>query len=318
MKKRLTFIASFLLSMLLSWLSIADSYAATVDLRHLTFGFYREDWPVIYKDKILWIDEGVIKGYNFEDHQYFDVFPNEQPLTNLYGLVGYDGRYIIYIRATAENSLDVSAYDTENEKNIAITDKTGSQGATDYDQKTVIYIDGGSCGNLITYNLSNKSSFLITEHACYAKISGDNVVWAYGDTIYGYSLNKNEQFIVATNGAHPDIFGNEIVWLAIEGNMTVVHLKNLKNGKEKILHQTPDYGITWPAISQRYVVWGKTTEPDVAGVEGVDLLTGEVFEIQEQDSHQNSVISPQIEGDIATWMTWRTGNGDIYAAEIFR
>jgi hypothetical protein len=27
-------------------------------------------------------------------------------------------------------------------------------------------------------------------------------------------------------------------------------------------------------------------------------------------------MSPLVEGDIAAWMAWRTGNGDIYAAEL--
>ena len=44
--------------------------------------------------------------------------------------------------------------------------------------------------------------------------------------------------------------------------------------------------------------------------------TGEIFEIQEQGPHQNGVIAPQLGGNIAAWMAWRTGNGDIYVAEI--
>ncbi|KKQ43431.1 MAG: hypothetical protein US60_C0002G0039 [Microgenomates group bacterium GW2011_GWC1_37_8] len=316
MRKALFFIPPFLLTILLLLFSVSDLYATTVDLRHLTFGFYREDWPVIYKDKILWLDEGIVKGYNFTEQNWFTLFEGEQPLADLYGLVGFDGRYVAYINATDENSFDVNAYDLEEGKNIVITDKSGTQWATDYDQKTVIYIDGAPCGNLIAYNLSNKNSMLITEHACYAKISGNNIVWAYGNSIYGYYLNRNEQFMITPNGAHPDIYGNNAIWLSKEEDTTFVNLKNLKTGEERVLNEAEDYGITWPAISKRYVVWGKTTSQHVAGVEGVDLITGEVFEIQDQGNHQNGVIAPQIEGNIVAWMAWRTGNGDIYAAEI--
>jgi len=122
--------------------------------------------------------------------------------------------------------------------------------------------------------------------------------------------------LITENGGHPDIYKDNVVWLHVEAGFTEVHLKNLNNGESKILHGTSDYGITYPAISDRYVIWGKTTAQDVAGVEGIDLTSGEVFEIQEQGSHQNGVIAPTIEGNIAAWMAWRTGNGDIYAALI--
>lgn len=54
----------------------------------------------------------------------------------------------------------------------------------------------------------------------------------------------------------------------------------------------------------------------VSGVEGFDLKNNSVFEIQEQGSHQNGNISPIVDGNIAAWMAWRTGNGDIYSALI--
>lgn len=72
--------------------------------------------------------------------------------------------------------------------------------------------------------------------------------------------------------------------------------------------------MSWPSISGNYVVWGKNTAPHVSGLEGTDLKTKEVFEIEEAGAHQNGNMSAKLEGNIASWMAWRTGNGDIYGA----
>ena len=299
--------------------SIQNVFAAhtpSVELLQLTAGFYREDWPAIYKDKILWVAEGIIYVYDVKEKTTAPFFEGTQPLVNFFALIAYDGRYIIYNQYDGI-SYNVSAYDTKKGEDIPITNGVGSHWATDYDNKTVVYIDGGACGELYAYDIAREEANLVTENACgSAKISKDIVVWTYGNNIYGYDLKKDEIFLITDNGGHPDIYKDNVVWLHVEAGFTEVHLKNLNNGESKILHGTSEYGITYPAISERYVIWGKTTAQDVAGVEGIGLVSGEVFEIQEQGSHQNGVIAPRLEGNIAAWMAWRTGNGDIYAAII--
>lgn len=309
-----------LLSVIFSYKHVLAASPPVVDVKRLTFGFFREDWPVIHEDTILWVDPrdgGTVYAYDIKEQKEFPFFPAGLPLKNLYGLVGYDGRHIVYISLSDTNSYDARIYDVLKGEDIAITDEPGSQGASDFDKDTVVYIDGGACGKLFAYNLKKGNKKLISETACgQAKISKDVIIWIYGSNIYGYDLKKDEVFLITDNGGHPDIYKDNVVWLSIEEGFTKVHLKNLNNGESKTLHQTEEYGITYPAISDRYVIWGKTTSQHIAGVEGIDLITGEVFEIQEQGPHQNGVIAPQLEGNIAAWMAWRTGNGDIYAATI--
>lgn len=291
-------------------------HTPSVELLRLTSGFYREDWPAIYKDKILWVAEGIIYVYDVKEKTTSPFFEGTQPLANFYALIAYDGRYIIYNQYDGI-SYNVSAYDTKKRKDIPITSGAGSHSATDYDNKTVVYIDGYACGKLFVYNLKKGNKKLISENACgSAKISKDVVVWTYGSNIYGYDLKKDEIFLITDNGGHPDIYKDNVVWLSREGDFTEVNLKNLNTSKTKILYRTADYGMTYPVISDRYIIWGKTTSQHVAGVEGVSLKTGEIFEIQEQGQHQNGVISPTIDRNIAAWMAWRTGNGDIYGAII--
>ena len=92
----------------------------------------------------------------------------------------------------------------------------------------------------------------------------------------------------------------------------------LKTKQEQLVYTSPNYWISWPSISNRYAVWGKNTAQHISGVEGIDLRTGQVFEIQEQGQHQNDNMSAFVEGNIVAWMAWRTGNGDIYGASINR
>lgn len=326
MKMKLILISLFVLFFIPPELSFA---APTVDVFRLTSSGQREDWPMIYKNTIYWLNpQGDIYGYNVKEEREFPLFEGEQSLEDLFAPIAFNGRYLVYNRLTDENSYDVSVYvkRRRRSRNITVTNEQGSQWATDMHKNTVIYIDGGACGKLYAYNLRRNKRTLITEHACEpAKIWGNIVVWNYaapnGTNVYGYNLRRNRQFDIATGDgfqASPDIYKNYVVWVHSEGNYNAVYLKNLRNGKEKILHETSEYNISWPSISKRYVVWGKSTAQHVAGVEGVDLKTGEVFEIQEQGQHQNSNLLPIINGNIAAWMAWRTGNGDIYGAYIHK
>lgn len=317
MKIKFAFIL-FLVFYLFSFHNVSAVYSPSVDVYRLTYGFYREDWPVIHKNIILWIDSrdgGTVYAYDMKEQKEFPFFPEGLPLQNLYGLVGYDGRYIVYTSISETNSYDARFYDVLKGEDKAITDESGSQFASDFDKDTIVYIDGGACGKLYTFDLKSNNKRLVTEAVCgQAKISKDVVVWTYGNSIYGYDLKKDETFLITDNGGHVDIHKDNAVWLSIEGSFINIQLKNLNNGESRILHRTSEYGITYPVISESYVIWGRTTSQHIAGVEGIDLHTGETFEIQEQGSHQNGVIAPTIEGNIAAWMAWRTGNGDIYAA----
>jgi len=294
------------------------TYAATVDLQQLTFGFYREDWPVIHKDTVLWLDEGVVRGYDFKYEKYFNLFEGVQPLSDLYGLVGYDSRFLVYNRLTPNKSLDVSFYDMNNNIEYFVTDEPGSQSAIDYDDNgTLLYIDGGACGKLYVFNIINGKNKLITNNACYGKISDNTVVFEYAGKVYGYNLNKNVEYFIA-NGNSPDVYKQNVVWLYANGGTSYIMLKDLHTGEENILLETSIYDLYYPSLSRDYIVYGKNTAPDISGIEGIDLKSSSVFEIQVPGSQQNSVIVPILEENIAAWMSWRTGSGDIYASEINR
>ena len=89
-------------------------------------------------------------------------------------------------------------------------------------------------------------------------------------------------------------------------------MKNLKTGKRTVIYETSTNSLQSPSISNRYVVWSESPSMHVNSIKVADLKTGEVFELQAAGPHQNSHTSTSIWKDTAAWMSWRTGNGDIY------
>ena len=326
MKIKLIFILFFLFLFFPSN-KVSAVYAPTVDVYRLTFGFYREDWPMIYKDTVYWSTGSEIDGHDIKNNQ--DVLlakvGSELP-SDFFAPTAYDGRFLIYNTYSESRGYNVQAYDFIKKKTIKITDEVGSNGATDYDQNIVVYIKGGACGSLYAYDLVKEINKLITNAICGpAKISKGIIVWNYaatgGTNIYGYNLNKNQQFDIAVeNGLQesPDIYNNLVIYTQYgDGSDKFgLYLKDLNNVIIKKIDESTDYSYSWPTIGDQYAAWGKNTAQHVAGVNGYDLKNQQIFEIQEQGPHQNGNISPIINGNIVAWMAWRTGNGDIYAAVI--
>lgn len=292
-----------------------------VDTFRITFTSQSEKWTIINKNIIYWIDpEGIIRGFDTKRKKEFPLFKNGQPLNDLHAIISYDGRYLIYNRYD-NVSYNVSVYDTVKKVNLNITDDAGSRFATDFDNNTIVYIDDGAYGDLYTYNIKSKNSTLIAQNAAVPRISGRYIVWYTNSGSYdirAYDLIKKEMVDIPNpenaSRSSPDIDNNKIVYIYQKDNINSVRLFDLNKKNEKILAESPFYSMSWPEISNKYVVWGKDTTQHVSGVEGTNLKTGEVFEIQEQGPHQNGNLSPIIDNNIVSWMAWRTGNGDIYGA----
>jgi hypothetical protein len=84
----------------------------------------------------------------------------------------------------------------------------------------------------------------------------------------------------------------------------------------KVLIESDLVSYDLPSIDNGYVAWSKSTAPHVGGLETYNLKTGEVLEVLPQYGQQNSKVPNDIYKNYVVWMSWRTGNGDIYGAEI--
>lgn len=287
----------------------------------------QEKWYTIYQNNIYYASGGRIYGFNTKTKETFPLFESDFPLhPDFFALVAYDGQYLVYNTYSVEQGSNVRVYDMRRKNDIAVTNEVGSHWADDYDRGTLIYIEGGACGPLYAYNIRRDHKTLITQQACSpTRMSRNIVVWGYaapgGSDIYGYDLRRNTLFpIVEKPGLQEsvDIDGNYVVWreYGITPNTYAIYRKNIRTGKTQKLLETNDYYVSWPAVSKDYVIWGKSSIPHMAGVEGINLRSGEIFEIQEEGPHQNTNLSPIINKNIAAWMAWRTGNGDVYGSVI--
>lgn len=192
----------------------------------------------------------------------------------------------------------------------------------------VAYIDGGACGSLKVYDIRRKTTEQVVNLICSPiRISGDIIVYQASDlggtNIAGYDLEEEESFDIANDPDFqevPNIFGDNVVWLhrtsGALGDYNAIKLKNLEEDEVKTIYESTASTLQAPVVSNKYAVWSESTAQHVNGIQGANLKTGEVFEIQPQGSHQNSHTVPSIWNNTAVWMSFRTGNGDIYGATL--
>jgi len=169
-----------------------------VDTFRITFTSQSEKWTIINKNIIYWIDpEGIIRGFDTKRKKEFPLFKNEQPLNDLYSIISYDGRYLVYNRYD-NISYNVSAYDTVKKVDLKVTDGAGSRFATDFDDNKIVYVDGYGYGDLYVYDIDTKKKKLIAQNASVPKISGRYIVWYINNGSYdirAYDLKKRRWLI---------------------------------------------------------------------------------------------------------------------------
>lgn len=321
----------FLNSVILLRIPLIAEAATKVSLSQITTDGSQQSTPVIFKNKAIWTDWKNSAKTDLDIFQYDLNTKKESPLIVKPGqqwAVGLNEKYVIYNQYFADDpkSYDIRAYNLQTGKELVITDDLGSQEASDFEGSTIIYIDGGACGKLFSYDLNSKVRRLITDTACApARIWNNIIVWANaapnGTNIYGFDRNTSRQFdIVADDGFQevPDINGDSVVYLdrrsGAYGDYNAIKVKNLKTGVTKTLYESSTDALNNPAISNKYAVWSQSSVQHVGGVMAANLKTGEVFEVQSQGPHQNSHTAPSIWENIAVWQAWRIGNGDIYGA----
>lgn len=310
--------------LILSKPSIAKA-ATNVDLFQITTEGSQQSTPYIYKDQVVYGSLGEVWGYDLKTQENFEIFQRAggQFVTD------FSENLIIYEDTPeGESAPDVRAYNIKKSNDELIAGGTGAQAGGVTNGKFVIYVDGGACGTIHSYNIKKKIDSVISPSGCQPlHISEDTVVWAYGapggSNIYGYDLKKGELLELVTDAdfqESPNIFNDKLVWLHYTtgalGDYNAIKLKDLKTNEVKTIYDSTTTTLQSPAVSNKYVVWSESSAQHVNGIKGANLKTGEVFEVQPQGPHQNSHTSPSIWKDTAVWMSFRTGNGDIYGASL--
>jgi len=304
-------------------LPVLASYPTNVDLFQVSNGSEREDNQVVYGNLILYSDGNNSSGfdiykYNVRTKVTSPVLlkPGQQFLND------YDGKNVLYTEYEGDldpaNPYDVRVYDTRSGEDILVAGGPGTQMGGEIEDGKVVYLDGYGAGDLYVYDLRKKTSQFIDHNASVPRMSNGRVTWYSGTDIKLYDLRRGN-FVDIPNpeGAArstPQIYKNSLIYYYEKSGVASIHLYDLNKGTEKTLLETTAYTVNWPSVSRQYAVWSKETAPGVGGVEGLNLRTGEVFEVYPQGNQQNSIMPPTIDNDLVAFMSWRTGNGDIYGA----
>jgi len=318
------FIASILvllISSLFYWPSIAKA-ATVVSTFQITSEGSQQTSPFIYDDLVVYTSLSDIWGYDLKTNTNLPILEKE----NQQFTTGFYKNLIIYENSNPDLSTDVYMYNLTNDKDTLVAGGLGSQGSGVTNGKVVAYVDGGACGSIHVYNIKDKTSTKIFDLSCFPlRISRDTLVFPAADpngtNIKGYNLKKNELFDVSTESGFQEsanIFGDKVVWLdyvtGARGDYNAIKMKDLKTGEVTTIYESSTDSLQSPSVSNKYVVWSQSSAQHVGGVRGANLKTGEIFEVQPQGPHQNSHTSTSIWKDTAVWMSFRTGNGDIYGA----
>lgn len=298
--------------------TVANTFQITTDSSQQTSPFIDKNLAVYTSNSDIW-------GYDFDLNTNFAVLEKDgqQFTTDLFNnLVVYEDM------PTGETDSDVRLYNINTGIDTLIAGGSGSEAGGVTNGKYVIYINNGACREIHAYNIKKKTDSMISPSGCQPlRVDGNIVVWPNGapggSNIYGYDLMKEELLDIVTDDGFqesPNIFQNKVVWLDYTtgalGDYNAIKVKNLKNGDTQTIYESTTSTLQSPSVSNRYVVWSESTAQHINGIQAADLKTGKVFEVQAQGPHQNSHTSTDIWRNMAVWMSFRTGNGDIYGSEF--
>lgn len=299
----------------------------SVNLFQITTEGSQQKDPLIYKDLVAYDSLSDIWEYNLETKENLPLLekPGQQYLTSFYkDLIVYDD----FDETTQHDSVHLYNLKTKEDRLIAGEPGSHNDGVTNGEY--VVFISGSACGTLNAYNIKTKVTVQIYPSTCtQLHISGDIVVFPVaspaGTNVGGYNLKTNEVLDISSENNFQEsanIFNDKVVWVhyisGALGDYNSIRFKDLKTGEVKTIYESTTTTLQWPAVSNRYVVWSESSAQHVNGIKAADLKTGEVFEVQPQGPHQNSHTMPSIWKNTTAWMSFRTGNGDIYGAQFNR
>ncbi len=295
----------------------------------ITSDGHQENAPAIFKNWVVYADWGDPGRETGIDINLYNLKTGQDEA--LFSKLGIQSNPDIWKQTVVWNDNNGSDYDVygmsiKDRKEFPIAVLAGSDQVGPVIYGHIVIWQDNRNGNydIYGYNLKTKKEFQITDDLLNnytPRIWEDKVVWytkIYGGyyNVEGYDLIKEEKFNISSknNGyqSSPDIFKDKVVWVDSE-NGNQIYFKNLKTGKGKILTADNDIRDT-PRISNQYVAWVEDDGVNAHNIYTYDLDKNIIAQVSDDGPQQPSPTIPDIWQDTIVWMSWHTGNGDIYGS----
>ncbi len=284
----------------------------------------QQNGPLIWGDTVVWTDWRGVNGldiwtYNIKTKKETLLIsnPNNQ---RVYGI--WKDKMIYRDDNTTPASMKVFNMKTRHETLVAAGESVVG-GAVFGDN--AFYVDGTAGGDLYTYNLVTGLSRLLTSNVYVPKVWDDKIVWTvhlgggnYG--IRGYDLVNNTTFDISSKNdgyqSVPDIFEDMVVWLDSSDGKSRIMEKNLISGSERIVVQVEGTRLSYPMVSNQYITWVDNMGSGSHDIYAYSIIGKEIVRLSDFGPQQSSPTIPDIHNNTIVWMSWHTGNGDIYGATL--
>lgn len=282
----------------------------------------QQNGPLIDNNKVVWTDW---RGTEGVDIWIYDLKTKiESPLIvkpahqRAYGFS--ENKVIYWDESTTPGSIKV--FNIKNSKEIEIARGENLTGANIY-QNLVVYVDGRDGGNLYLVKLNNNQKIFISDKVYNPKIWGNNIIWTVVSgggyyNIKGYNIITKKFFDISSknNGyqSAPNIFRFSVAWVDSTPGSYAIYIKNLLSGKEEVVYQSNTSGLASPCISEKYIAWVVDRGVGAHDIFVQNRITKEIIELSNFGPQQPSPTVPNIDNKTVVWMSWHTGNGDIYGA----
>jgi hypothetical protein len=305
---------------------VQAKHSTTVEKFQITSTSEQENAPIINKKLVVYRRHNAsdvdVFGYDLKTEKELVLVqrPGHQSPVDL------SDKYLLYTDDTLDPTIqqDVRLLNLRTKVDTLIAGGPGIQTAGAMWGNTVAYIEGYNCGELFIYNLHLKTRFDTGQIACQPiKMWSNMIVWSdwQNTGVYSYNiLSKTYKVLVSSNGFYnttPDIYGDTIVWTRYNNsNLYQIYQKNILTGKEKLVHESVTSGLSWPTISRSYIAWVDDEGLGAHDVFAQKRTTGDVVQLNNDGPQEPSPTIPDIWQNTVVWMSWVTGNGDIYGATL--
>ena len=300
----------------------ADDQLTLVETQITNNPSWKED-PVIYGDRIVWVDyrEGKIQicMYNFSTSNETQVITtsSRQEDPRIYGnrIIWVDNR---------NDDYDIYMYDLLTSKETQITtNKSDQYFPAIYEDKIVWTDDRNGNQDIYMYDLSNSKEIQITTNGssqALPVIYGDKIVWQDQRNgnwdVYMYDLSNSKESQITTNKSDqhsPDVYKDRIFWEDERSGQIFndIYMYNVSTSTETQIAASRSVK-TYYDIYENRIVWQDERNVN-QDIYMYDLSTSNETQITTNGSNQ---LKPAIYGNRIVWQDSRNGNYEIYMCTI--